>query len=140
MRIPLSFALYDVDGEPTTAKLALDAVQKYYADFNSSRTVPVMSPWLFFNRKGEGYYNMETRKASGFQSIWQRSMKKALEKTTLEFSFTEHDLRAKVGSDQDSLAEAQKLLNHTNPATTRKSYRREGATVTPAKGFSVVKK
>tara|TARA_B110000908_G_scaffold9521_1_gene11555 strand:+ start:139 stop:1239 length:1101 start_codon:yes stop_codon:yes gene_type:complete len=137
---PISFALYDEDGEPTTAKLALEVVQKYYADFNSTRTVPVMSPWLFFNRKGKSYYSMENRKASGFQSIWQRSMKKALEKTTLEVSFTEHDLRAKVGSDEDSLAEAQKLLNHTNAATTRKSYRRRGATVTPAKGFTVVKK
>jgi hypothetical protein len=80
---------------------------------------------------------MDTRKASGFQSIWQRSMKKAIAKTTLEESFTENDLRAKVGSDIESLAEAQKLLAHTNAATTKKSYRRKGAKMAPAKGFSV---
>jgi len=110
------------------------------AEFNAKRRVPVMSPWLFFNRKGEGYYNLETRKASGFQSVWQRSMKKALEMTSLERSFTEHDLRAKVGSDQADLASAQRLLNHTNAAMTKKTYRRKGAKVTPAKGFTVVPK
>jgi integrase len=135
-----NFPLYDDEGHPTTAKLALDVVQKYYANFNAKRRVPIVSPWLFFNRKGTGYYNLETRKASGFQSIWQRSMKKAIAKTTLETSFTEHDLRAKVGSDIESLAEAQKLLAHTNAATTKKSYRRKGAKMTPAKGFTVVPK
>ena len=131
----ISFALYDKDGEPTTAKLALDVVRQHYAKFNEKRQVPVMSPYLFFNRKGGGYYDMNAGRASGFLSVWQRSMKKAIKSTDLVNSFTEHDLRAKVGSDQDSLEQARQLLNHTSAAQTKKSYRRNGATVLPSKGF-----
>jgi hypothetical protein len=134
------------DGAPTPVKLALDLVEKHYAGENARRSKnkrllpPVVSPWLFHTRKGDCYYDMERRKASGFQSVWQRSMKKALEETILEVRFTEHDLRAKVGSDLDSDQEAQRLLAHADAATTRKHYRRKGAKVVPARGVSLVEK
>ena len=103
-----------------------------------SRAIPPMlSPWLFRTRKGEGYYNFEAGRSSGFRSIWQRSMKKALEQTNLIDRFTEHDLRAKVGSDSDSDIDAQKLLAHADAATTRKHYRRKGSVVSPAGGFTM---
>jgi integrase len=73
-------------------------------------------------------------------SAWQRSMKKALMQTKLEESFTEHDLRAKVGSDVESDIDAQKLLAHADASTTRKHYRRKGSIMTPAEGFLMIKK
>jgi integrase len=76
--------------------------------------------------------------ASGFQSVWYRSMQKALKLTSLQESFTEHDLRAKVSSDIDSDIDAQKLLQHANVATTRKHYRRKGSITAGAQGFSVI--
>jgi integrase len=64
-------------------------------------------------------------------------MKKALETTGLIERFTEHDLRAKVGSDVESDINAQKLLAHANAATTQKHYRRKGAIIAPARGFTL---
>jgi len=131
LRFPLRFA----DGEPTSVRLAIDLVQQYYTERRGK--VPMVSPYLFYNRKGDGYYNFEAGRASGFLSIWQRSMAKALEQTKLVERFTEHDLRAKVGSDVESDIDAQKLLAHADAATTRKHYRRKGSVVSPARGFSL---
>jgi integrase len=141
----LRFPLY-IEGAPTTVKLALDAVTAHYHEELVRKSKgnyllpPVVSPWLFRTRKGDCYYDKDKNRSRGFASVWQRSMKKALEKTNLETSFTEHDLRAKVGSDVDSDIDAQKLLAHSDAATTRKHYRRKGSVVTPAGGFSLVKK
>jgi integrase len=129
----LRFALYDSEGQRTIVKLALDSIDKYYA----TRKRKVQSEWLFHTRTGTCYYNLEKSTASGFQSIWQGSMKKALALTTLEERFTEHDLRAKVGSDEDSDVAAQKLLAHANAATTAKHYRRKGAIIQPGRGFTL---
>lgn len=131
LRFPLRLA----DGEPSSVQLAINVVQRYYAE--SRGKVPMVSPYLFYNRKGDGYYNFEAGRASGFRSIWQRSMAKALEQTNLVERFTEHDLRAKVGSDVESDIDAQKLLAHADAATTRKHYRRKGSVVSPARGFSL---
>ncbi len=46
--------------------------------------------------------------------------------------FTEHDLRAKVGSDAESLARAQELLAHADAKMTEKFYRRKPQKITPA--------
>ena len=72
------------------------------------------------------------------QTPLQRSMKKVIELSSLQESFTEHDLRAKVSSDIDSEFDAQKLLQHADVATTRKHYRRKGSITAPADGFSVI--
>jgi hypothetical protein len=43
--------------------------------------------------------------------------------------FTEHDIRAKTGSDQVSLEAARKLLRHTTGNTTAKHYRRKSEVI-----------
>jgi integrase len=135
----IRYPLYAQDGEPSTVRQALDAVEAYYANENTRRRHPVISPWLFHTRTGDGYYDLERRSASGFQSVWQRSMRKALRDTALTERFTEHDLRAKVGSDLDTDQQATELLAHSSTQLTRKHYRRKGQTVTPAKGFTIEK-
>ena len=128
-----------MSGQPTTVKLALDCVIEHYqrirADRASKRKPVVMSQWLFHNRTGGCYWNFQEDTASGFDSIWQRPMKKALAETKLEESFTDHDLRAKVGSDLDTDSQAVDLLAHSSAQVTKKHYRRKGSKVTPAQGF-----
>lgn len=91
----------------------------------------ITSVWLFCTRRGQPY-RKEDGATNGFDSIWQRQMKKALEETDLTERFTEHDLRAKVASDTD-LDHAVALLQHGKDDITRKVYRRKGAVVKPAK-------
>ena len=133
----LRFPLWTADAEPTTVQMALTVVHKYYNSRPKLAATAAKSPWLFHNRTGGCYYNMEKDQASGFGSIWQRSMRKALRETALTESFREQDLRAKASSDLDSDMEAQKLLAHASAATTRKHYRRKGTLVQPAGGFTL---
>ena len=121
------FPLFAPTGKPTTVKQALDVIGNYYGPNNSE--------WLFHNRKNECYYSVVNRTASGFQSIWYRSMAKAIKETKLIEKFTEHDLRSKVGSDLDTDLAAQTLLAHSSAAITTKHYRRRGQVVDPAQGF-----
>jgi hypothetical protein len=46
-------------------------------------------------------------------------------------------IAAKVGSDIDSLADAQKLLAHSNASATKQHYWRKEAKVVSGKGFKV---
>ena len=62
--------------------------------------------------------------------MWQRFMKKVLDKTKVTERFTEHDLRAKVASDT-SIEHAQKLLGHSSPEITNRVYRRKGEIIKP---------
>jgi integrase len=96
-------------------------------------TRPALSPFLFCNRKGAGYYNEATGRADGWKNMWARFMDKLLEQTAVSERFTEHDLRAKAGSDAESLDQAQGLLAHADPATTERIYRRKKVRVTPLK-------
>ncbi len=89
----------------------------------------VGSMYLFYNRIGQCYVN-DKDKTSGFDSAWQRDMTKALEKTELILSFTEHDLRAKSASDT-TLEHAQQLLSHSNSAFTDRVYMRKTKVVQP---------
>jgi integrase len=135
----IRFPLY-IEGEPTTVKAALDDVRDYYRSISNKR-IPQMSQYLFHNKNGETYYKPEKLDpCSGFNSAWQRSMKKALAVTTLEESFTDHDLRTKVASDLDTDEEASALLAHSSLQITRKHYRLRGQKVTPAKGFKIESK
>lgn len=88
------------------------------------------SVWLFCTRRGQPY-RKDDGSTSGFDSIWQRAMKKAITETKLTERFTEHDLRAKVASDTD-LDHASKLLGHSKSEITEKVYRRKGEVVKPA--------
>lgn len=89
------------------------------------------SMWLFHTAKGKGYYPVSADgsaagKPSGFNSIWQRCMKKYKEDGNEGFS--EHDLRAKVASDND-LSHAQELMDHAQPEITERIYRRAPKTI-----------
>ena len=90
----------------------------------------VQSMYLIANRRGQCYVQADAQ-TSGFDSQWQRAMKKALKETDLVESFTPHDLRAKAASDTDA-DHAQMLLGHSTGAQTA-SYRRKGEIVRPAK-------
>lgn len=79
------------------------------------------SDYLFCTRNGDPYIN-EDRETSGFDSIWQRFMRKAIEKTELKERFTEHDLRAKVASDSEDPEQARRRLGHRSTKTTKDVY------------------
>lgn len=68
----------------------------------------------------------------GFSSIWQRKMDKALKEGILSEKFTDHDIRAKSGSDT-SLEHATKLLSHQSSKITQRHYRRQAEKVKPLK-------
>lgn len=86
---------------------------------------PVLSPFLFCTRRGKGYFNEATGLCSGWDSMWQRFMDRVLAETKVQERFTEHDLRAKVGSDAASLEKARALLQHADSRTTARIYRRK---------------
>lgn len=95
---------------------------------------PRLSPYWVCNRRGMSYYDTSKKDpASGWKSIWSRYMDRAIEETDLKERFTEHDLRAKTGSDLEDLAHAQKLLAHSSAKTTQKHYRRKPEIVLPAR-------
>lgn len=90
---------------------------------------PVHSMYLFCTRDGQPYF--KDGDASGFQSIWQRWMKKALSETNLKTRFTERSIRTFVGSESESTEEAARLLNHADTKTTRAHYRKKPTKVRP---------
>lgn len=112
-----------------------DALRKAWAEALAARPVHI-APWVFCTRRGEPYIDEATGSTSGFDSIWQRFMGRCLEKdehgkSVLKERFTEHDLRAKVGSDSESLERAQKLLTHADAKLTQRVYRRKPEKVQP---------
>lgn len=90
---------------------------------------PALSPFLFCNRRGEGYINEDTGECHGFDSIWSRFMDRVLKETKVTQRFTEHDLRAKVSSDAGSLERARALLQLASVNTALKFYRRKAEVV-----------
>lgn len=66
----------------------------------------------------------------GFSAMWQRTIRKAIEKKQIERPFTFHDLRAKSASD-DELAVASERLGHTSQALTKRVYVRKPTKVKP---------
>ncbi len=88
----------------------------------------VGSIYLFSTRDGKCYMD-DKAQASGFDSMWQRAMRKALKQTNLTEKFTAHDLRAKAASDLEA-GHAQRLLGHRSGATTA-GYRRKPDLVMP---------
>ncbi len=94
---------------------------------------PVLSPFLFCKRDGGGYYNEETGRPDGWKGMWQRFMDRLIAETKVTERFTEHDLRAKAGSDAEDLDQARGLLAHADVSTTDRIYRRKAEVVTPVK-------
>lgn len=92
---------------------------------------PALSPFLFCTRKGAGFIDETNGEAYGFRSIWQRCMDRLLAETKVTQRFTEHDMRAKVGSDAETLEHARALLQHADVRTTQAIYRRKPERVKP---------
>lgn len=97
---------------------------------------PALSPYLFCNRYGAGFVE-DDGTAGDWNNLWQRFMKRLLAETSIKERFTEHDLRAKVASDAESLERARQLLAHADPRTTDRVYRRKAEIVMPAGRKSV---
>ena len=89
--------------------------------------------WLFCTRDGECYINERTGDASGWDSMWQRFMRRVLTETKVTQSFTEHDLRAKCASDAETLEQARALLAHADAGITARVYRRRAERVEPGR-------
>ena len=92
-------------------------------DAKAARPVDI-SPWLFCNAKGRCYVNEATGEAKVWDKMWQNFMRRVMTETKVTERFTEHDLRAKVGSDAESLEHARKLLAHVDSRMTERAYRR----------------
>jgi integrase len=90
-----------------------------------------IAPWLFCTNKGEGYFDEETGRPDGWNSVWQRFMARLIEETKITDRFTEHDLRAKCASDAETLGRAQQLLGHADSKITERVYRRKPEVVRP---------
>ena len=56
-------------------------------------------------------------------------MARLIQETRVTEKFTEYDLRAKAGSDAETLELAQTLLTHSSAEMTKKVYRRKGETI-----------
>ncbi len=89
------------------------------------------SVYLFSTRNGQPYFKAEKGEASGFGSIWQRWMKKALWETNLETRFTEKSLRTFVANEFETPEEAARLLAHADVRTTKQHYRTKPEKVFP---------
>ncbi len=93
---------------------------------------PALSPYLFCNRYGAGFVDESTGTASDWNNLWQNFMARVLKETKVTERFTEHDLRAKVGSDAESLERARQLLAHADTKITERFYRRKPELIKPA--------
>ena len=69
-------------------------------------------------------------RCNAFDSLWQRFMDRVMELTKVTDRFHEHDLRAKVASDSDTLEEASKRLS-SSLEITENVYRRKTVKVQP---------
>jgi len=96
----------------------------------STRPVSI-APWLFCNRSGECYFNEDTGRAGGWDTMWRNFMGRVLDETKVKEHFTEHDLRAKCASDAETLEHAQALLAHADGKVTERIYRRKPERVRP---------
>jgi integrase len=113
------------EGKPTIYDYAKVPERKDAVE-QAMKARPVdISPFLFCNKRGKGYFNEATGTCNGFDSMWQRFMDRVLNETKVTQRFTEHDLRAKVGSDAESLEKARALLQHADSRTTQRIYRRK---------------
>lgn len=88
--------------------------------------------WLFCTRAGRPYIDSTSGAAEAWKSLWRRFLARVLAETRVVEPFTEHDLRAKVASDADSLEHARQLLGHADTAITERVYRRRPEVIGPA--------
>lgn len=99
-------------------------------DAQAARPVDI-APWLFCTRKGACYYDAETCDAPGWDSMVQRFMDRVIKQTKVEKRFTLHQVRAKCGSDAESIERARQLLSHAPGSRATGTYRRAPERVVP---------
>lgn len=110
-----------------------DALRAAVEKAKAARPVDI-TPFLFCNKWGKSYYNEAKESNSGFDSIWQRTMKeRVIGSTKVIERFTEHDIRAKASSDLPTVQAASELLTHSDTKVTDKHYRRKPQEVRPTK-------
>jgi len=90
----------------------------------AKRIEPRVRSALICTRQGKPYTG------DGFDTVWQRTMERALKSGALPERFRFNDLRAKSASD-DTLAAATERLGHYDMRTTQRFYRRKPARVRP---------
>jgi integrase len=105
-----------------------DALREAVAQAKAVRPVHI-SPYLFCNRQGECYVTDAGRTGS-FDSVWRSFLGRVKDEAGIDH-FTEHDIRAKVASDAESVERAQEVLTHSSPTITAKVYRRAATKVKP---------
>jgi integrase len=93
---------------------------------------PALSPYLFCNKFGRPLFEEEKGTTKGFDTVWHSFMERLLKVSKVAERFTEHDLRAKVGSDAESLERAKQLLAHSDSRMTERVYRRKPERIKPA--------
>lgn len=109
-----------------------------WKDYILSIRPETSEPKLFVGRNGEPYLKEDGR-ANGFDSLWQRFIARALQKTELKERFQERDLRPKTASDTN-LQHASRLLVHTSEEITKVVYRRKGDSVAPHSVYHLIQK
>lgn len=95
---------------------------------NNARKLPrsnLYSITLFCNRRGQ------QMTYDSFKSIWQKTIKKALEQNLIKEIFTFHDIRAKAASDAKNVTHASELLGHSSESLTKKVYIRKPVKIIP---------
>lgn len=116
-------------GKPVSF-VVTDALAQAIAEARACKPRP--SLYLLPNHNGQCYVN-ERGQTQTWDGKWADTMRKALSSTRLETSFTQHDLRAKVGSDAENDARAQELLGHSSVIVTRAHYRRKARVIKPVR-------
>ena len=90
----------------------------------AKRIKPQVRQTLICNLQGKPYTGQ------GFAAIWQRLIRKAVDKKVIQERFRFHDLRAKSASD-DTLEAATQRLGHMDANLTERVYRRKPRRVKP---------
>jgi integrase len=83
------------------------------------------APWLFCTDEGENYVDPETWRTTNFNSVWRRFMERVLNETKVTERFAERDIRAKVGSDAETVEKARHILGNATTKITQRHYRRK---------------
>lgn len=125
----LALRLSDWDGERLRVEPTKGGRETYYQGDGLEEAVAevlalrrgaaLRSVYLFATRQGQRYTG------DGFRSIWQRAMRRYVAAGGV--AYTEHDLRAKVASEDP--ANAMERLQHRSPAMVRTVYNRKPAEV-----------
>lgn len=111
----------------TGRKIIFEWTEGLRAAYDAARNAPrrvQSATWVIANQDGQRYTS------SGFKTLWQRTMDRAMKEEIIKERFNFHDLRAKAGSEAE---DGTRLLGHQNPATTRKHYERKPDKVRPIK-------